>query len=106
MVNTVIGGLSDDQGSLLHRHAHGNFTPGMIRLIVKEVAKRAGIKNPRELSKKANLPYESCRLLWEGNTKMIGLNTIEHLCTLFEVPPCQLFDFEADPSVLIGELDE
>jgi hypothetical protein len=31
---------------------------------------------------------------------MIGLGTLERLCTLLDVPPGQLFDFKPEPSLL------
>jgi DNA-binding Xre family transcriptional regulator len=85
-----------------------SLAPSMIKLVVREVAERAGIKSARDLSIRAKLPYESCRLLWNGDSRMIGLNTLERLCTLLDVPPGQLFDFKANPALLESDdgLDE
>jgi len=69
----------------------------MLRLIVREVAERAGFSNPYELSQKAQLPYETCRALWNGESKMIALKTLERLCQVLEVRPAQLFEYEAEP---------
>jgi DNA-binding Xre family transcriptional regulator len=86
--------------SLLQDQGCATVAPGMIRLIVKEVAERAGITNAKELSVKAGLYYRTCYLLWHGKTRRIDLDTIEKLCTLLEVRPAQLLEFEPDPSVL------
>jgi DNA-binding Xre family transcriptional regulator len=85
--------------------ACGSLAPSMIKLVVREVAERAGIKSARDLSIRAKLPYESCRLLWNGDSRMIGLNTLERLCTLLDVPPGQLFDFKPNPSLLESDAE-
>jgi len=69
-----------------------------LRLIVREVAEREGITNPYELSKRARLPYETCRALWNENSNMIALKTLERLCTILKVRPSQLIEYE--PEVL------
>ena len=69
-----------------------------LRLIVREVAEREGITNPYELSKRARLPYETCRALWNENSNMIALKTLERLCTVLKVRPSQLIEYE--PEVL------
>jgi len=69
-----------------------------LRLIVREVAEREGISNPYELSKRARLPYETCRALWNENSNMIALKTLERLCTVLKVRPSQLIEYE--PEVL------
>jgi|ERR1044072_174822 DNA-binding Xre family transcriptional regulator len=69
-----------------------------LRLIVREVAEREGVNNPYELSKLARLPYETCRSLWNEQSNMIALKTLERLCTVLKVRPSQLIEFE--PEVL------
>jgi len=69
----------------------------MIRLAVKELAKREGIDNPNSLAVVTGLPYETCRRVWEGQPSMIGLNTLERLCDTLHVRPGQLFDYEHEP---------
>jgi DNA-binding Xre family transcriptional regulator len=75
----------------------------MIRLVVKEVARKEGISNPSELAEKAGLPYESCRLLWNGLSRRVDLGTIEKLCIALRVWPGQLFEFE--PNVTTSRSD-
>jgi DNA-binding Xre family transcriptional regulator len=72
------------------------FTP-VLKLVIKEVAERAGFRNALDLSKRANLPYESVRRLWQGTATMVSLGTLERLCQILEVRPAQLFDYEAEP---------
>jgi DNA-binding Xre family transcriptional regulator len=67
----------------------------MIRLIIKEVAMKEGILNPFDLSSKTGIPYESCRLMWGGNTKRIDLKSIEKICKVLGVRPGQLFEYQA-----------
>ena len=73
-----------------------------MKLIIKEVAIREGIKNPLELSQKSGVPYASCYRLWNGETKMIAVETLERFCTLFKVWPNQLFDYTPEPEILPG----
>ena len=68
----------------------------MIRLIVREVAEREGIKTPRELERATGLSYSTAYGLWKGDARMIKLETIELVCTRLGVRPGQLFAFEAD----------
>lgn len=70
----------------------------MIRLVVKEIAKREGIENPNALAQATELPYETCRRLWQEKATMIGLRTIERLCDVLHVRPGQLFDYEHEPN--------
>jgi putative transcriptional regulator len=70
--------------------------PNMIRLIVREVAEREGIKTPRELERATGLSYSTAYGLWKGDPRMIKLETIELVCTRLGVRPGQLFAFESD----------
>jgi DNA-binding Xre family transcriptional regulator len=68
----------------------------MLKLAVREVAERAGISSARNLSVKTELPYESCRRLWQGTASMVSLATLERLCLVLQVRPAQLFDYDPD----------
>jgi len=74
-----------------------------MKLIVKEVAQREGIRNPVELSQKTGIAYGSCHRLWKGTATMIGVETLERLCTAFKVWPNQLFDYQPEPEILPSE---
>ena len=71
----------------------------MIKLLVKEVAKREGIRNALELATRSGLHYQTVYSIWKGESKQIGLETIEKLCRALGVRPGQLFQLEPD----IGE---
>jgi DNA-binding Xre family transcriptional regulator len=86
-------------GRLAEVEPHGTVARDMtLRLIVREVAEREGIKTPYELSKLAGLPYETCRALWNEQSNMIALKTLERICTVLKVRPSQVIEFE--PEVL------
>jgi DNA-binding Xre family transcriptional regulator len=74
-----------------------------MKLIVKEVAQREGIRNPVELSQKTGIAYGSCHRLWKGTATMISVETIERLCTAMRVWPSQLFDYQPEPEKLPSE---
>jgi DNA-binding Xre family transcriptional regulator len=75
---------------------HDKFTP-VLKLVIKEVAERAGFRNALDLSKRADLPYESVRRLWQGTATMVSLGTLESICQTLEVRPALLFHYEAVP---------
>jgi len=68
----------------------------MIRLLVKEVAEREGVKNALDLAKRSDLHYQTAYSLWRGESKQIGLETIEKLCRALGVRPGQLFQLDPD----------
>lgn len=68
----------------------------MIKLLVKEVAEREGIRNALDLAKRADLHYQTVYSIWRGESKQIGLETIEKLCRALGVRPGQLFQLEPD----------
>lgn len=74
-----------------------------MKLIIKEVAQREGIRNPVELSQKTGIAYGSCHRLWKGTATMIGVETLERLCTALRVYPGQLFDYHPEPEILPSE---
>ena len=81
----------------------GSVRPVMIKLVVKEIAIREGIENPNALAEVTGLPYETCRRVWNDNSKHIGLGTIERLCDVLRVRPGQLFDYEYEPHKNVHE---
>lgn len=68
--------------------------------IVDEVAQRAGINNARELAARTGLPPTSVYRIWKGNARRTDLRTLDRLCTVLQVKPCQLFDHDAEPDKL------
>jgi DNA-binding Xre family transcriptional regulator len=86
--------VCDNTKTLYKLGSFGSVCLAMIRLLVKEVAQRAGINNPNELAEATGLHYESCRIMWRGNPKMIGLGSLELLCRTLSVLPGQLFELD------------
>ena len=78
----------------------------MIKLLVKEVAEREGIRNALDLAKRSGLHYQTVYSLWRGESKQVGLATIEKLCRTLGVRPGQLFQLDPDlgDSVATGSL--
>lgn len=71
-----------------------------MRLLVREVAEREGIRNALDLAQKTGLHYATVYRLWKGEAKRIDVETIDKLCTLFNVKPGQLFEHIAEPDKL------
>jgi DNA-binding Xre family transcriptional regulator len=67
----------------------------MIKLRVQEAARLAGVENPFDLSRRTGLPYEVSRSLWNGDSKMIALKTLDKLCIGLAVHPSQFFEYTA-----------
>jgi DNA-binding Xre family transcriptional regulator len=72
----------------------------MMRLIVKEVAHREGIASAYDLSRRTGVQVTSMYKIWSGEARMIGLDTLDKLCTVLKVKPGQLFEHEAEPEKL------
>jgi DNA-binding Xre family transcriptional regulator len=72
----------------------------MIRLTVREIALKEGINSPRELERATGLSYATSHALWNGNPRMIQLETLELICTRLGVRPGQLFEFTPDQDKL------
>src|SRR5215471_9225383 len=58
----------------------------MMKLTVKEVAEAKGIKNATQLGELARIPLASMYRIWNGTARMIGMDTLEKLCTTLDIP--------------------
>lgn len=67
-----------------------------VKLIVQEVAKKKGIKNPFALAAATGLNYAICYRLWNGNQQRVDLKTLARLCTALDAKPGQFFDYKSD----------
>jgi putative transcriptional regulator len=65
----------------------------MVQLIVKGIAEKKGIDNPFALSKATGINYANCHKLWQGNQKMISIDTVDKLCEALECTPNDLLIF-------------
>jgi DNA-binding Xre family transcriptional regulator len=72
----------------------------MMRLLVREVAEREGIRNALDLAQRTGLHYATVYRLWKGEAKRFDIDTIDKLCTLLNVKPGQLFEHIAEPDIL------
>ena len=61
----------------------------MVELKIREVAEGKGISNPFTLSQATGLAYATCHNIWNGQPRMIGLDTLDRLC---EALDCELGD--------------
>jgi putative transcriptional regulator len=59
----------------------------MVKLQIKQTAKRQGITNAYQLQKAMGIQPGMAARLWKGNMKMIALDTLDALCEALE---CEL----------------
>jgi DNA-binding Xre family transcriptional regulator len=71
-----------------------------MELIVREVAEKEGIASAYDLANRTGIPVHSMYRIWNGKARMIGLDTLDKLCTVLNVKPGQLFKHEAEPDKL------
>jgi DNA-binding Xre family transcriptional regulator len=74
-----------------------------MKLKVKEIAEKVGIKNAAQLRNVTGLGMQSCYQLWEGEAKMISLETLNTLCNVLQVGPAMLFEYTPDVVSRAGE---
>lgn len=67
-----------------------------IKLLVREVAEKSGVKNPFMLAKETGLNYAACYKMWNGAQQRIDLKTLARLCEVFGVKPGQIFDYQPE----------
>jgi DNA-binding Xre family transcriptional regulator len=68
----------------------------MIKLQIREAAEKRGITTAYQLQKAAGFHPGHAARLWEGELKMIGLDTINALCRALKCQPGTLFKYEMD----------
>jgi len=68
----------------------------VVRLKIREIAEKKGIRNPYQLMKATGLNYAQCHLYWNSEPRQIGVEAINRLCMALRVTPRQLFEFEPD----------
>ena len=67
-----------------------------MKLRVKEIAERHGIRNANQLRDKTGLGVGTCYQLWDGTAQGIQLDTLNTLCNVLQVGPAMLFDYVPD----------
>jgi len=66
----------------------------MVKLLVRQIAEKKGIHNPRVLSLRSGVAYATCYGLWYGERTLIGLGVIDKFCKALGVTPGKLFDYD------------
>src|ERR1044072_2406085 len=74
-----------------------------MKLKVKEIAEKVGIRNAAQLRNVTGLGMQSCYQLWEGEAKMISLESLNTLCNVLQVGPAMLFEYTPDVGSQKGE---
>ena len=64
------------------------YSESMIKVTIRQAARRVGVKNAYQLQKRASLSPASAADLWRGET-LPRLETLDHLCDVLE---CELSD--------------
>lgn len=77
------------------RRYYNPLTMASVKLVVREMAERKGIKNPFVLAKETGLNYAACYKMWHGEQRRFDLDTLARLCEVFGVKPGQLFEYQA-----------
>ena len=67
-----------------------------MKLKVKEVAERVGVKNASHLRSLTGLGVGTCYQLWDGSAQRIDLETLNTLCNFLQVGPAMLFEYVPD----------
>ena len=67
-----------------------------MRLKVREIAEKLGIKNASQLRARTNLGMKTVYQLWNEETELISLNTLNTLCNVLQVGPAMLFEYTPD----------
>lgn len=99
MLDLSIGEVSTSEPSALGMAVARDTLPcdmSTLRLTIREVAEKEGITNPKELSERTGLYYESCRLMWNGTSRRVDLDSLKAICDALNVGPAQLFEYRRE----------
>lgn len=68
----------------------------MIKLRVREVAERAGVKDAAQLSRRADIATETAYRIWDGDAgsqgRGVGINTLYRIAKALGVKTSDLYD--------------
>jgi DNA-binding Xre family transcriptional regulator len=67
-----------------------------VKLRIKEVAEKLGIKNAAQLREFTGLGMGTCYQLWDNKAQGIQLDTLNTLCNKLQVGPAMLFEYTPD----------
>jgi DNA-binding Xre family transcriptional regulator len=72
----------------------GSITSVMVRLTIREFCEREGIaENANQLAEMTELPYETCRTIWNDSAQRIDKGTLARLRAVLRARPSQLLDW-------------
>jgi DNA-binding Xre family transcriptional regulator len=66
----------------------------MIKIAIREAAEQRGMKTAYQLQKATGVQPSVAAKWWRGELKMIGIETIDLLCTKLKCKPNDLLRFE------------
>lgn len=67
-----------------------------MRLKVKEIAERVGIRNAAQLRARTGLGMRTVYQLWNEETTLVSLQTLNTLCNALQVGPAMLLEYTPD----------
>jgi excisionase family DNA binding protein len=67
----------------------------MIKVNIRETAIKKGIKTAYQLQKAMNLQPSQAAKLYRNDLKMIGLDTLDRLCEIFDCMPSDLLVYDS-----------
>jgi DNA-binding Xre family transcriptional regulator len=68
----------------------------MIKVSIREIAIKKGIKTAYQLQKLMNLQPSQAAKLYRNDLKMIGLDTLDNLCEAFDCEPSDILKYSSD----------
>jgi DNA-binding Xre family transcriptional regulator len=71
------------------------YSPPMITVTIREMAEKRGYQTAYALQKAMNVPPSMAARLWSNELKMIGMDTLDRLCTTLECEPNDVLRFKA-----------
>ena len=74
-----------------------------MKLKIRQVAERLGIKNAAQLRARTGLGMKTSYQLWNEETELVSLNTLNTLCNVLQVGPAMLLEYTPDVTTLTNE---
>lgn len=68
----------------------------MMKLKVREIAEKVGIKNAAQLRARTGLGMKTSYQLWNGETELVSLQTLNTLCNVLQCGPALLLEYTPD----------
>jgi DNA-binding Xre family transcriptional regulator len=75
----------------------------MMKLKVREIAERVGIKNAAQLRARTGLGMKTSYQLWNGESELVSLQTLNTLCNVLQCGPALLLEYTPDLDTVQSE---